>query len=189
MTVLRDWREMAACRNAATAHYDPFFDESEKGERAAIAICRICPVQGECLAYAIDTGQLHGVWGGTPQQELRRLITRDRRGRAQARRASVHHRNAVKDRCEHGHPFNAANTYYPDRRAALPHLSACDRPRPRPTPAASPTEAPVRPTRWPGCLSPPRSGPTPPRQDPGTDASGAGAVSSAAPSGGTPGRC
>jgi hypothetical protein len=92
--------------------HSPFFDESEKGERAAIAICRICPVQGECLAYAIDTGQLHGVWGGTPQQELRRLITRDRRGRAQARRAAVHHRNAVKDRCEHGHPFDAANTYY-----------------------------------------------------------------------------
>jgi hypothetical protein len=90
----------------------PFFDESEKGERAAIAICRVCPVQGECLAYAIDTGQLHGVWGGTPHQELRRLITRDRRGRAQARRASVHHRNAVKDSCEHGHPFDATNTYY-----------------------------------------------------------------------------
>ena len=95
MTTLHSWRELAACRNAATAHYDPFFDESEKGERAAIAICRICPVQGECLAYAIDTGQLHGVWGGTPQQELRRLITRDRRGRAQARRASVQHRNAA----------------------------------------------------------------------------------------------
>ena len=122
MTLLRDWRELAACRNAATAHYDPFFDESEKGERAAIAICQICPVQGECLAYAIDTGQLHGVWGGTPQQELRRLITRDRRGRAQARRASAHHRNAVKDRCEHGHPFDAANTYYTptgDRRCRI----------------------------------------------------------------------
>ena len=49
MTTLHSWRELAACRNAATAHYDPFFDETEQGERAAIAICRICRVQGECL--------------------------------------------------------------------------------------------------------------------------------------------
>jgi hypothetical protein len=112
MTVLRDWRELAACRNAATAHYDPFFDESKKGERAAIAICRTCRVEGDCLAYAIRTGQAYGVWGGKPQRALRLLIARDRLGQAQARQASARHRNAVKDRCEHGHPFDAANTYY-----------------------------------------------------------------------------
>ena len=112
MTILHSWRELAACRNAATAHYDPFFDETEQGERAAIAICRICRVQGECLAYAVRTGQSHGVWGGKPQRVLRRLIARDRLGQAQARRASARHRNAAKDRCEHGHRFDAANTYY-----------------------------------------------------------------------------
>jgi hypothetical protein len=51
------------------------------------------------------------VWGGRPQQELRRLIALDRRGRAQAR-AAARHRNAAKDCCEHGHRFDAANTYY-----------------------------------------------------------------------------
>jgi hypothetical protein len=111
VTALRDWRELAACRNSATAYYDPFFDETEQGERAAIAICRACRVQGECLAYAVRTGQSYGVWGGRPQRELRRLIALDRLGRAQAR-ASARHRNATKDRCEHGHWFDAANTYY-----------------------------------------------------------------------------
>jgi len=82
------------------------------GEISVRAAAERLAVSVNVVYYWIDTGQLHGVWGGTPQQELRRLITRDRRGRAQARRASVHHRNAVKDRCEHGHPFNAANTYY-----------------------------------------------------------------------------
>jgi hypothetical protein len=43
---------------------------------------------------------------------LRRLIARDRLGQAQARRASARHRNAAKDRCEHGHRFDSANTYY-----------------------------------------------------------------------------
>jgi hypothetical protein len=112
MTTLRNWRELAACHNAATSHFDPFFDETEQGERAAIAICRTCRVQGECLAYAVRTGQSYGVWGGTPQRELRYLIALDRLGRAQARRASARHRNAAKDRCEHGHLFDAANTYY-----------------------------------------------------------------------------
>jgi hypothetical protein len=122
MTTLRNWRELAACRNAATAHYDPFFDETEKGERAAIAICRTCRVQGECLAYAIRTGQSYGVWGGKPQRELRRLIALDRRGRAQARPVSARHRNTAKDRCKHGHLFDDANTYYTptgDRRCRI----------------------------------------------------------------------
>jgi WhiB family redox-sensing transcriptional regulator len=109
--MLGPWRQLAACRNTVTAYLDPFFDETEQGERTAIAICRTCRVQGECLAYAIRTGQPYGVWGGRPPQELRRLIALDRRGRAQARAAARHH-NAAKDRCEHGHRFDAANTYY-----------------------------------------------------------------------------
>jgi WhiB family redox-sensing transcriptional regulator len=111
VTALRDWRELAKCRNTATARYDPFFDETEQGEWAAIAICRTCRVQSECLAYAVRTGQSYGVWGGRPQRELRRLIALDRLGRAQVR-TSGRHRNATKDRCQHGHRFDAANTYY-----------------------------------------------------------------------------
>jgi WhiB family transcriptional regulator, redox-sensing transcriptional regulator len=111
VTALRDWRELAACRKTVTARYDPFFDGTEQGERAALAICQTCRVQGECLAYAVRTGQPYGVWGGRPQRELRRLIALDRLGLAQVQR-SARHRNATKDRCEHGHRFNAANTYY-----------------------------------------------------------------------------
>ena len=112
MTALRDWRELAACRKTVTARYDPFFDGTEQGERAAIAICRTCRVQGECIAYAVATGQSYGVWGGKPQRVLRLLIARDRLGQARAGQASAHHRNAAKDHCEHGHRFDPANTYY-----------------------------------------------------------------------------
>jgi hypothetical protein len=111
VTALRDWRELAACRNTVTARYDPFFDETEEAEQAAITICRACRVQGECLAYAVRSGQFYGVWGGRPQRELRRLVALDRLGRAQIR-ASERHHNATKDRCEHGHRFDPANTYY-----------------------------------------------------------------------------
>jgi WhiB family redox-sensing transcriptional regulator len=111
VTALRDWRELAACRNTVTARYDPFFDETEESEQAAIAVCRTCRVQGECLAYAVRSGQSYGVWGGRPQRELRRLIALDRLGQARGRLAG-RHRNASKDSCEHGHQFDAANTYY-----------------------------------------------------------------------------
>jgi len=63
------------------------------------------------LGYAVRTGQSYGVWGGRPQRELRRLIALDRLGGTQVRTPG-RHRNATKDRCEHGHRFDAANTYY-----------------------------------------------------------------------------
>jgi WhiB family redox-sensing transcriptional regulator len=92
VTTVPNWRDVAACRNAATAYFDPFFDETEKGERAAIAICRTCRVQGECLAFAIRTGQPYGVWGGRPQRELRRLTALDGLGQANGRRPLPRHR-------------------------------------------------------------------------------------------------
>jgi Transcription factor WhiB len=90
----------------------PVLRRDDKGERAAIAICRTCRVQGECLAYAVRTRQWYGVWGGRPQRELRELVALDRLDRAVARLPSARHRNAAKERCEHGHPFDADNTYY-----------------------------------------------------------------------------
>jgi WhiB family redox-sensing transcriptional regulator len=32
-------------------------------------ICADCPVRRQCLAFALDTRQDHGVWGGTSEQE------------------------------------------------------------------------------------------------------------------------
>ena len=36
-------------------------------------MCRSCPVVEECLAYALETNQEAGVWGGTSEEERRRL--------------------------------------------------------------------------------------------------------------------
>ena len=40
---------------------------------AAKAICRLCEVRGECLDYALTTNQESGVWGGTSEEERRKL--------------------------------------------------------------------------------------------------------------------
>jgi len=89
-TRLGRWMDLAACRGTVTsADEDIFFapDLDELGgnrgaatrtaairERQALAVCDRCPVQVECLAYAVTTRQHHGVWGGKTQQELRRLV-------------------------------------------------------------------------------------------------------------------
>ena len=112
MTLDVNWRDLAECRDLVTADDDPFFDGGEDNERTAIAICQLCPVQDPCLAYAIRTGQQHGVWGGQPQTVLRRLIARDRRGRGRSEQAPTGHVNASKSRCKRGHLFNTANTHY-----------------------------------------------------------------------------
>jgi len=35
----------------------------------AKAICAGCPVRNECLAFALRTGQVDGIWGGTTTHE------------------------------------------------------------------------------------------------------------------------
>jgi Transcription factor WhiB len=102
----------AVCAGVATANYDPFFPETDEDEAEALAMCHVCPVQQECLQYAVQTGQLFGVWGGKTQAEIRRLISRAHAGDPLARHVPPGHFNADKTHCKHGHPFDAANTYY-----------------------------------------------------------------------------
>jgi WhiB family redox-sensing transcriptional regulator len=117
MTEVGSWRDRAACRDVVTADYDPFFADTTEGKLEAIAICETCPVRDACLTFAVRTGQQYGVWGGQPQQMVRRLITLDRAGRPHSRRAPAGHPQASKTHCKRGHPFDAENTYYtPDGR-------------------------------------------------------------------------
>jgi WhiB family transcriptional regulator, redox-sensing transcriptional regulator len=108
----RSWRDLAACLDVVSADYDPFFADSAELQAEAIAICATCPARDACLTFAVRTGQQYGIWGGQPQQIIRRLIATDRAGRPQARRVPAGHPQASKTHCKRGHPFNAANTYY-----------------------------------------------------------------------------
>jgi WhiB family redox-sensing transcriptional regulator len=113
----RSWRDLAACRDVVSTDYDPFFAESKGLQAQAIAICATCLVRDDCLTFAVRTGQQYGIWGGQLERIVRRLIAADRAGRPQARRVPAGHPQASKTHCKHGHPFNAANTYYtPDGR-------------------------------------------------------------------------
>jgi WhiB family redox-sensing transcriptional regulator len=60
---------------------ETFFPAPSEPADAAIALCRTCPVQGSCLAWALQAGDLHGVWGGTTARERRAMAVVWRGGR------------------------------------------------------------------------------------------------------------
>lgn len=70
-----DWTDAAACLGLDP---DLFFPERGEDVAPAKAVCAGCPVREDCLDYALDNGERHGIWGGLSERERRR-IRRDRR--------------------------------------------------------------------------------------------------------------
>ena len=72
----------AACKGAdLNLFFGPdaeFVTARKQREAEAKAICARCPVRDACLAYALDTGQAYGIWGG-PNEDERRAMLRQRR--------------------------------------------------------------------------------------------------------------
>jgi len=70
-----NWKMEAACLDA-----DPemFFPEDGYSIREARAICARCPVQEQCLEYAMKHSMEFGVWGGLSVKERARLSSRMR---------------------------------------------------------------------------------------------------------------
>ena len=70
-----DWRELAACRDTSP---DLFFPVGTTGPAIeqiaqAKAVCQTCDAQAACLEFALQTNQDSGVWGGTSEEERRKL--------------------------------------------------------------------------------------------------------------------
>ena len=65
------WRSAAACRSADPDLVFPISESGPAREQAAQAqaICATCRVRRECLAFALRTGQIYGIWGGTTEHE------------------------------------------------------------------------------------------------------------------------
>jgi WhiB family transcriptional regulator, redox-sensing transcriptional regulator len=70
------WQDEAACRDA-----DPelFFATDDASRHEALTLCGACPVRTECLEHALAHREAYGIWGGTDEQERKRLIRRRRR--------------------------------------------------------------------------------------------------------------
>jgi WhiB family transcriptional regulator, redox-sensing transcriptional regulator len=81
-----NWRDEAACRHVAPELFFPIgttgaaIVEIEEAKR----VCAVCPVQSQCLEFALRTRQEFGIWGGTTEEE-RRLLVKVIRAKAKAR--------------------------------------------------------------------------------------------------------
>jgi WhiB family redox-sensing transcriptional regulator len=97
--LLRLIGEEGACNGLPV---EVFYPEDHGGSRyrkldKAREVCAGCPVQAECLEYALGAPEDVGVWGGLSERQRRKL--QGPRGNWQAN----------KTHCKSGHPFSGDN--------------------------------------------------------------------------------
>lgn len=78
----RDWRDEGACVGQPAVLWYANEPSSEANGTAMYRegkrICESCPVQHECLEWALDTKEAFGLWGGvTPRGRSKLLRERD----------------------------------------------------------------------------------------------------------------
>lgn len=78
-----DWHDYAACNDKPNEWF--YGQEERQGKkrhrptltvaevRRAKAVCERCPVIDECLEWALETDEKHGIWGGTTGRERQRM--------------------------------------------------------------------------------------------------------------------
>ncbi len=75
-SALETWQEDAACRGR---DLDLFFSRDDDNRDRAVELCLSCPVQEQCLSFALEHGEMHGIWGGMGGTERRSHIRERRR--------------------------------------------------------------------------------------------------------------
>ena len=115
-----DWRHRSACLDE-----DPelFFPIGNTGPailqiEEAKQVCRRCDVREQCLAWALEAGQDHGVWGGLSEDERRALKRRNARARVRTRLTDPRPADGSARLTRH------VRHLYDDQGAALPDVAA-----------------------------------------------------------------
>jgi WhiB family transcriptional regulator, redox-sensing transcriptional regulator len=70
-----DWRDNAACRDTDPDLFFPIGSTGPAIEQieSAKTVCTECGAQNSCLEFALATNQESGIWGGTSEEERRKL--------------------------------------------------------------------------------------------------------------------
>lgn len=64
------WRAEAVCRGT---NPDLWYPEAGQHSLTARIACGECVVKPDCLQYALDTNEKHGIWGGVSERQRRRI--------------------------------------------------------------------------------------------------------------------
>lgn len=65
------WRARGVCR---AVDPETFFPAPNESVDVAVSLCLSCDVQGPCLAWALESGDCHGIWGATTPRERRAML-------------------------------------------------------------------------------------------------------------------
>lgn len=85
-TATSDWRSRSACLDENPELFFPIGTTGPAVTQVdeAKRVCGQCEVRAQCLAWALEENQDHGVWGGLSEDERRSLRRRTARTRATA---------------------------------------------------------------------------------------------------------
>jgi len=77
-----EWWRWAACQEADPELFFPVAAQGPARDEIARAkaVCAGCRVRRQCLQFALATSQMHGVWGGTTEDERLPHVRRERVG-------------------------------------------------------------------------------------------------------------
>ena len=68
------WRHRAACNGYPTEWWFPdTCGAASMTTKAAVALCRRCPVAVQCLQQAVDVPEYYGIWGGVGERQRRTM--------------------------------------------------------------------------------------------------------------------
>lgn len=73
------WMEDALC---AQTDPDIFYPEKGGSTTPATSVCANCTVRSECLDYAVTNDIRHGIWGGTSDNDRKRMSRERKAARA-----------------------------------------------------------------------------------------------------------
>jgi WhiB family redox-sensing transcriptional regulator len=79
-----NWRDLALCRREDPDLFFPLGNVTSGPTLIQIdeakEVCRRCPVTERCLAWAMNSEPVEGIWGGTTEAERRAMRLRTIRG-------------------------------------------------------------------------------------------------------------
>lgn len=71
-----DWQADGTCAKPENEWMkDYFFSANVEKKYDAKNLCFSCPVRGDCIKWALENGEIWGIWGGKDENEIRRTLS------------------------------------------------------------------------------------------------------------------
>jgi WhiB family redox-sensing transcriptional regulator len=69
------WETQAKCKTPEVFGKYDFFTTDTEEKNEIKNICFTCPVRADCVKFALENGEIWGIWGGKDENEIRRTLS------------------------------------------------------------------------------------------------------------------